>query len=123
MNRFLLGNLVLFFTFHLATPIVAQESMQSKKEQKITEKLSDTKTRITKNRGKSDRSDRGAQSPQDFQESAGGAGVVAAADSFNLYKKTILGMDPTIALFFVFSVFLVLVVAIVALSQGGRPHD
>jgi len=123
MIKFLMGVLGLLFTFHLATPIIAQESIQSKEEQKITEKLGDTKTRITKNRGKSDRSDRGGQSPQDSQVTAGGAGVVLAADSFNLSKETILGMDPTIALFVVFSVFLVLVVAIVAFSQGGRPHD
>jgi hypothetical protein len=122
MIRFLME--VLFFTFHLATPIVAQESIQSKKVQKITEKqLGDTNSRITKNRGKSDKSDRGDQSPQDSQNTAGGADVVLTAGSFNLSRETILGMDPTIALFVVFSVFLVLVVAIVALSQGGRPHD
>jgi len=124
MIRFLMGILVLFFTFHLATPIVAQESIQSKNVQKITEQqVGDTKTRIAKNLGKSDKSDRGDQSPQDSQNTAGGAEVVLAAGSFNLSKETILGMDPTIALFVVFSVFLVLVVAIVALSQGGRPHD
>ena len=124
MIRSLMGILVLFFTFNLATPIVAQESIQSKKEQKITEKqFGDTQNRTNKYRGKSDVSDGGGQSPQDSQVTVGGADVVLAADSFNLSKETILGMDPTIALFVVFSVFLVLVVAIVAFSQGGRPHD
>jgi hypothetical protein len=48
-----MGILILFFTFHLATPIVAQESIQLKKLQKITEKqLGDTKTRIAKNLGR-----------------------------------------------------------------------
>lgn len=36
-------------------------------------------------------------------------------------KETILGMDPTIALFVGFSVILVLVVGIVASSGGDRP--
>ena len=82
--KLLMGTLVIFFTFHPATPIVAQaqESIQSQKEEKITEKqLGDTETTITKNRGKNDKSDRGGQSPQDSQKTAGGADVVAAARS------------------------------------------
>ena len=76
MIRFLMGILVLFLTFHLATPIVAQASIQSKKVQKITEQqVGDTNARIAKNRGKSDKSDRGDQSPQDSQNTAGGAEV------------------------------------------------
>ena len=124
MIRFLMGILFLFFTYHVADPILAQEFIQSRKVQRNTEtQFGDTRNRTTKYSGKSDVSDGGSQSPLIFQKTAGGAGVAQAADYFNVSKEKILGMDPTIALFVVFSVFLVLVVAIVALSQGGRPYD
>lgn len=83
-----------------------------------------SKAKMGEDRGKaSDSHGSDYQNAQDSAIPAAATNVLATADFINLPKETILGMDPTVALFVVFGIFLVLVVAIVASSKGGRSRD
>src|SRR5262245_6070462 len=111
MGKFLFGILVVTSTFGFVAWSAAQDSRQVNSGAAFTES----------NREKA--SERGGdyQNVPDAPRSA--AATVIAVDLTNSPKETILGMDPTIALFVVFGVFLVLVVAIVASSRGNRSHE
>lgn len=120
MSKFLFGIFVITSTFGVAGWSAAQDSGQVNGGPAFTEATPrNTLPQISANREKA-RSG-GYQNVADTPRSA--LASMPATDSINPPKESILGMDPTIALFVVFGVFLVLVVVIVASSRGNRSHD
>jgi hypothetical protein len=123
MRKFLFGIFVVSFAFCVVTGSTAQDSRRFNGEPASTKtKLSDSKAKLSETREKAGDSNGNYQNSPDSPSIAAAANVVAAGDSINSPKETIFGMDPTIALFVVFGVFLVLVVVIVASSRGNHSH-
>ena len=119
MRKFLFGISVVSFIFCVVTGSAAQGSRRFNGEPASTKtKPSDSKAKLSENREKA--GDSGGDYQPDSPSTAAAANAAAAGNSINSPKETIFGMDPTIALFVVFGVFLVLVVAIVASSRGNR---
>jgi hypothetical protein len=122
MKKFIIGALILFFTFGLATLAAAQES--GKTDSQAVEKGSkDTNVDIRVERDERRAQDRergqpgpqgpaGAPGPQGAPGPHGAPGPGGSSGEF-------LGMDPTVALLIGLGVLAIVIVAIVAASRGG----
>jgi hypothetical protein len=124
MKKLIIGALILFFTFGLATLAAAQES--GKSESPSVEKRSgDTNVDI---RVQGEKRNEGARSAPDAdrereapgrQGPAGAPGPQGAPGPAGSSGGTFLSMDPTAALLIGLGVLAVVIIAIVAASRGG----
>jgi hypothetical protein len=116
MKKFIIGALILFFTFGLATLAAAQES--GKTDSQAVEKGSkDTNVdiRVERDERRAQDRERGQPGPQGPAGAPGPQGAPGPGGSSGEF----LGMDPTVALLIGLGVLAIVIVAIVAASRGG----
>ena len=112
MNKVLRGVTALIFILSIGKAAAAQDSKETSGAPAVTKTAPEGSHFTADNQEKSD-----GRRGQDWN-AAGLSSHVAV--SINSPKETVFGMDPTIALFVVISMFLVLVVAIIASSNSHR---
>jgi hypothetical protein len=121
MKKLIIGALILFFTFGVATIAAAQEA--GKTQGQAVEKGSkdtnvDIRIQRDERRSAQDRErEKGVAGPQGPAGAPGPQGAPGPAGSSG---GTFLGMDPTVALFIGLGVLAVVIIAIVAASRGGN---
>jgi len=120
MSRFLIGLSFLPFAFCLAATVFAQQYAKASNEQTASEE----KAGVAESKQRTKGTDQPLHgfSPLAVKDPKVTAKPVDANPS-NSTKEKILGMDSTIALVVVFSVFLVLVTVIIAASGNRDPKD
>jgi hypothetical protein len=126
MKKLIIGALILFFTFGVATIAAAQEA--GKTESQAVEKGSkdtnvDIRIQRDERRSAQDREREkgvaGPQGPAGAPGPQGTPGPQGAPGPAGSSGGTFLGMDPTVALFIGLGVLAVVIIAIVAASRGG----